>query len=235
MNMQMQHHFSQAWLLNHVCSKIGEFQRSSVDARQLVWINNLALLVKIHRGLLAMGFRELDNCFIMPINIQKAYLDNSCVVKVKDQSCNIDIPLPDRTYSQAAPRVQKPLASGAIPAGEVGAFPIEEIASKDTKMIEGFLEDLYLLWQQDINKLKCFKGSRNISATFSSLLVVPSQVIDFRCSEESPKVLITSAVDDANTLVSIYVRMVDTTAASRLFDLLTAQSGRAIRRTFEKK
>ncbi|KAL8903042.1 MAG: hypothetical protein Q9207_004199 [Kuettlingeria erythrocarpa] len=214
----MQPNFGPTWVQQQLYSRIGEIKRSTIDARQLAWIDNLSLLLKIHLGLIAMGLQDLDAYFTRSINAQKAYLDFH------------GVPQP-----QAVPVIPTPLASGAIPVGKQDTFSIEEIASKDTKIVEGFMEDLYLVWQEDIGKLKCFKGPRNISATFPSLLVIPRQVVDFRCSRENPRVLITSVVDDKKTLDSVYIRMADVAAAWRLFDLVRAHVKRRFKPSLEDR
>ncbi len=119
------------------------------------------------------------------------------------------------------------MGSGAITLPMLETLSIEEIASKDTRITEGFMEDLYLIWQDDIGKLKCFKGRYIISAKFLSLLVIPERVIDFRCSVQSNEVLITSVVvDDGKTLEPVFIRMADVAAVERLFDLISVHARR---------
>lgn len=76
MNAPLQPLFGTQWFEVHLCSKISELGRSTADKSAIGGIKNLNQLVRLHRELTGIGFRQMDAEFRMAISVQKAVVDS---------------------------------------------------------------------------------------------------------------------------------------------------------------
>ncbi|KAL8924188.1 MAG: hypothetical protein Q9208_004152 [Pyrenodesmia sp. 3 TL-2023] len=213
MNAPLRPCFGPKWFEAHICSKVSELRRSTADKTAIGGIKNLNQLVRLHRELTGIGFRQMDAEFRMAISVQKAVVDSHCSANRKVAST--------------------PMMSGPNLAAGVETFAIQKIATKDHKVSQGYEEDLYLVWEQDAKAFRCVKGGlKIITSMFPDLRVAADEVTDFICSKESTKVLIKSTID-VDMEVSLFIKMANVEAVPQLFDQLHEHSSNDIDRHFQ--
>lgn len=74
-NVELQPLFTPEWFASKIRNKVRELEGSSVDMTMVGGLNNLALLVRLHRILMGKGFTDLYDRLTAAINVQKSYVD----------------------------------------------------------------------------------------------------------------------------------------------------------------
>ncbi|KAL8720078.1 MAG: hypothetical protein Q9225_003013 [Loekoesia sp. 1 TL-2023] len=223
--------FGPEWMDGMLRIKIQELENSNNEGSTIQGLSNLGRLLDVQRNLLERNLMGLVDQMTLVIVRQKSALEAQGDASEDGASAKAPIepvitgaiPFSEVHYGHPTPKPSSTATDDVQEGFRVVAFGVENVK------FSGPGEDLCLVWKEDRNAFRCYRGRHILTQASPYLQVVPNNVTLFKCSMDSNKVLLKSSVEVQHD-VPFFAQFADNEDVLEFYEVLLDKANHNIRR-----